>query len=165
MLLTSHLKRAAITLALCAVSTWVAAHSFTVGKLLIEHPYALPSVFAAQNGAAYIRSIANKSDIPDQLISASTPAAGSVEIHTMKMDGDIMRMREIGTLPLPANTETFLRHDERGANGYHLMLMKLVKPLNEGDRFPMTLKFEKAGVVEVVIVVQKSKSDAAVHKH
>jgi periplasmic copper chaperone A len=84
----------------------------------------------------------------------------------MKMDGDIMRMREIVALPLPATTEVTLRHDERGENGYHLMLMGLNRPLNEGDRFPLTLRFEKAGAIDVTVVVQKPKSDQTnQHKH
>jgi periplasmic copper chaperone A len=143
------------------------AHDYTVGSLHIAHPYAVPSVFAAQNGAAYIRAISNKGDTTDQLLSASSPASQTVELHTMKMDGDVMRMREINTLPLPAKSEVTLRHDERGANGYHLMLMKLTKPLNVGDRFLLTLKFEKAGMVEVMVVVQpRGKADeSAAHKH
>jgi periplasmic copper chaperone A len=148
-------------------SSVVAAHDYTLGNLHIVHPYTVPSSFAAQNGAAYIRKITNRGESSDQLVSASTPAAQTVELHTMKMDGDVMRMREISALPLPAKSEVTLRHDERGADGYHLMLMKLVKPLNIGDRFPLTLKFEKAGIVEVMVVVQaRAKSDdAAAHKH
>jgi periplasmic copper chaperone A len=145
----------------------VSAHDYTVGNLQIMHPYAVPSAFAAQSGAAYIRAINNRGDSADQLLSATSPLAQTVELHTMKMDGDIMRMREISTLPLPAKSEVTLRHDDRGTNGYHLMLMKIVKPLNVGDRFPLTLKFEKAGTVEVMVVVQpRGKSDdSSTHKH
>jgi periplasmic copper chaperone A len=148
-------------------SSQLVAHDYTAGSLQIAHPYAVPSVFAAQNGAAYIRAITNKGEAADKLLSASTPAAQTVELHTMKMDGDVMRMREISALPLPPKSEVTLRHDDRGANGYHLMLMKLAKPLNVGDRFPVTLRFEKAGAVDVMFVVQpRVKSDAAsAHKH
>jgi periplasmic copper chaperone A len=158
--------RALLLGSLVAIANFANAHDFTVGNLFILHPYAVPSAFAAKNGAAYVRGITNRGTTPDKLVSASTPAAASVELHTMRMDGDIMRMREIVALPLPASAEVTLRHDERGENGYHLMLMGIKKPLNEGDRFPLTLTFEKAGSVEVVMVVQKAKSDAANnHKH
>jgi periplasmic copper chaperone A len=141
-------------------SLQVAAHDYTVGKIHIVHPYSVPSAIAAQNGAAYIRTISNRGDSTDQLLSASSPVAQSVELHSMKMDGDVMRMREINALSLPAKSEVTLRHDDRGADGYHLMLMKLAKPLNVGDRFPLTLKFEKSGTVEVMVVVQpRAKSD------
>jgi periplasmic copper chaperone A len=150
-----------------ALTSPAIAHDYTVGNLHIVHPYAVPSAFAAQSGAAYIRSITNRGDSADQLLSASSPLAQTIELHTMKMDGDVMRMREVSVLPIPAKGEVTLRHDERGANGYHLMLMKLIKPLNVGDRFPVTLKFEKAGIVEVMVVVQpRGKSDdTSAHKH
>jgi periplasmic copper chaperone A len=156
-----------IAACVCVVAPYATAHDYNIGSLQIVHPYAVPSAFAAQNGAAYIRAISNKGDVADRLLSATSTAAQTVELHSMKMDGDVMRMREIGTLPLPAKAEVTLRHDDRGVNGYHLMLMKLVKPLNVGDRFPMTLKFEKAGTVEVVVVVQpRGKGDeSSAHKH
>jgi periplasmic copper chaperone A len=135
----------------------VAAQNYTVGSLSIVQPYAVPSAFFSRTGAAYIRGISNKGPIADQLISASTPNAVSVEIHTMKMDGDIMRMREIDFIPLPPNAEVTLKHDDRGQNGYHLMLMGLKERLNIGDRFPLTLKFKNAGTLEVIVVVEKSK--------
>jgi periplasmic copper chaperone A len=156
-----------LTTCFISITSQAIAHDYTVGGLHIVHPYAVPSAVAAQNGAAYIRAITNKGDAADQLLSASSPAAQTVEIHTMKMDGDVMRMREINVLPLPAKAEVTLRHDDRGANGYHLMLMKLANPLNVGDRFPLTLKFEKAGTVEVVQPRgdKGTASDSSAHKH
>jgi periplasmic copper chaperone A len=165
--LVSALVSTAIMLFLLVFGTTVNAHDYTVGNIHIAHPYAVPSAFAAQNGAAYIRAITNKGDAADRLLSASSSASQTIELHTMKMDGDVMRMREVSALPLPAKSEVTLRHDDRGANGYHLMLMKLAKPLNVGDRFPLTLKFEKAGNVEVMVVVQpRGKADeSTAHKH
>jgi periplasmic copper chaperone A len=162
-----RIARILSALALTAFVSPATAHDYTVGNLQIMHPYAVPSAFAAQNGAVYVRAINNKGDSADQLLSAASPLAQTIELHTMKMDGDIMRMREINALPLPAKSEVTLRHDDRGANGYHLMLMKLAKPLNVGDRFPVTLKFEKAGTVEVMVIVQpRGKSDdSSAHKH
>jgi periplasmic copper chaperone A len=138
-------------------ATGAAAQNFNVGTLNIAQPYAMPSAFFSRSGAAYIRSITNKGAIPDQLISASSPAAASVEIHTMKMDGDIMRMREVDFIPIPPNSEVTLRHDDRGQHGYHLMLLGLKERLNIGDRFPLTLKFKNAGTLEVTVTVEKSK--------
>ncbi len=149
-----------------AISTAAGAHDYTIGNLQIAHPYTVPSPFFGKTGAAYIRGITNKGGSADALISASTPAASSVEIHTMKMDGDIMRMREVNAIALPANAETTMRHDDRGANGYHFMLIDLKDRLKVGDKFPLTLKFEKAGTVEVMVVVQKAKADEPqVNKH
>jgi periplasmic copper chaperone A len=165
-LLLVRASRACLLGAFIVVANSAIAHDFTVGSIFILHPYSVPSAVAAKNGVAYIRGITNKGSVPDKLVSATTPVSTTVELHTMKMDGDIMRMREIVALPLPATTEVTLRHDERGENGYHLMLMGLNRPLNEGDRFPLTLRFEKAGAIDVTVVVQKPKSDQTnQHKH
>jgi periplasmic copper chaperone A len=152
--------------ALAMLSNTAVAHGYTLGNLQIAHPYTVPSPFFGKTGAAYIRGITNKGNTADSLISASTPAANSVEIHTMKMDGDIMRMREVNAIALAPNSETTMRHDDRGANGYHFMLIDLKDRLKVGDKFPLTLKFEKAGTVEVMVIVQKAKADEPdAHKH
>lgn len=75
------------------------------------------------------------------LVAATSPAAKVVEVHEMKMDGGVMKMRSIGKLPLPAGRPVELK-----PGGYHLMLMDLVAPLKEGESVPLTLTFEdKAG--------------------
>ncbi|HEY1091599.1 MAG TPA: copper chaperone PCu(A)C, partial [Burkholderiaceae bacterium] len=71
-----------------------------------------------------------------RLVAASTPAAERVEIHTMSMDGDRMRMREIEGVELPAGAPVALQ-----PGGRHLMLMGLKKPLQAGTRLPLTLTF------------------------
>jgi copper(I)-binding protein len=63
-----------------------------------------------------------------------------VEIHEMKMEGDLMRMRALEAgLPLPAGQAVQLR-----PGGYHIMLMGLKQPLNAGDTVPVTLVIEGA---------------------
>jgi copper(I)-binding protein len=71
------------------------------------------------------------------LISASTPVAGVVEIHTMKMEGGVMKMRPIPKLELPAGEAVHLK-----PGGYHVMLMDLKQPLKTGESVPITLKLE-----------------------
>jgi copper(I)-binding protein len=75
-----------------------------------------------------------------KLVSVSTPAAGLVEIHEMKMDGDVMRMRAIDGLALPAGKPVML-----APGGYHVMLMDLKQPLAAGAQVPVTLVVEGAG--------------------
>jgi len=72
-----------------------------------------------------------------RLVSASSPVAGVVEIHEMKMQDGVMRMRPIAALELPAN-----QHVELKPGGYHVMLMDLKKPLAAGESVPLTLTFE-----------------------
>ena len=71
------------------------------------------------------------------LVSASSPVAGVVEIHTMKMEDGVMKMRQIPRLDLPAGKPVALE-----PGGYHVMLMDLKQPLKAGEMVPITLKLE-----------------------
>lgn len=143
------------------------AHDFKLGPLRIDHPYATPTPTGARTGAAYLRTLRNTGDQPDRLIGATTPAARTVEIHRSAIDAqNVMRMRAIDGIALPPQSELRLRH----GGEYHLMLIDLKAPLKNGDRFPMTLRFEKAGEREVMVWVQQPRAGAAAdashdHKH
>jgi copper(I)-binding protein len=82
------------------------------------------------------------------VVGASSPVAGVVEIHEMRMDGDVMRMRAIPKLDLPANRPVELK-----PGGYHVMLMDLKKPLARGEVVPITLRVQGAdGKTETIEV-------------
>ena len=74
-----------------------------------------------------------------QLISAASPVAEVVEVHEMVMDGNMMKMRALAKLDIPANTPVELK-----PGSYHIMLMGLKKPLVDGEKVPLTLNFENA---------------------
>lgn len=137
------------------------AHDYTVGTLHIAHPYARPTVLNQPASAAYL-TIKNNGKTADKLVVVSSPIAKGVEIHTMTMEGNVMKMREAGSIELkPAETVSM----EPGA-GYHLMLMGLRQPLKSGDKFPLTLTFEKAGKAEVTVWVEnKGVANAASTPH
>ena len=141
------------------------AHDFKQGDVLIDHPYATPSLAGTTNGAVYFKSIRNKGKTPDRLLSARTAVAARVEIHHMQMDGNVMRMRQVPALELPAQTEVSLRHG--GAGTHHLMLLDMAQPLKDGDRFDLELVFEKAGIRRVNVWVQtpRSGSSSSSHQH
>lgn len=148
-----------VTLALAALSA--VAHSFKLGEIDIGHPYARPTREGQMVGAGYLK-LANKGPV-DRLISATSPAAGSVEIHSMSMEGDVMKMRQVDAIEIATGQTVELK-----PGGYHLMLMGLKAPLKVGEKFPLTLKFEKSGEVVVTVNVEepKSKSEATgAHKH
>jgi copper(I)-binding protein len=155
--------------ALCTalVALWLPlsalAHGVKAGDLAIDHPYATPSRPGLTTGAVYFRAIKNKGTEPDRLLSARTPAAASVALHRMEMDGDVMRMRAVPAVELPAKTEVRLRHGT--ANGYHLMLLGLTAPLADGDRFPVTLTFQRAGEREVMVWVQTPRRPGKADEH
>lgn len=103
---------------------------------------------SAATAAVYLR-IGNGGGETDRLVSAATPAAGSVMIHSTAIAGDIVTMTHVEHgLPIAAGASVTL-----GPNGSHLMLMDLVGPLNEGETFPMTLTFETAGTVTTTVTV------------
>jgi len=101
-----------------------------------------------------------------RVVSASSPVAGVVEIHEMAMDGNIMRMRAVPALDLPAGKAVELK-----PGGYHVMLMDLKKPLAAGETVPISLIIEAAGrreTVEVKAAVRPmatSSPPAMQHKH
>ena len=82
------------------------------------------------------------------LVSASSPLAGVVELHTMSMDDGVMRMRPVPKIDLPAGKAVELK-----PGGYHVMLMALKAPLKEGDAVPVTLTFKDKDGRESAVVV------------
>jgi len=157
--------RAAVAATLCAVMLGAAAHGASVGDIAIGHPYATPSIAGTSNGAAYLASIENKGAVADRLVRASTPAAARVELHTMAVDAQgVMRMREVDGIALAPKAKVQMKP----GSGLHLMLVGLKEPLKEDASFPMTLEFERAGKVEVKVIVGQPKPGGAMaegHMH
>jgi len=84
-----------------------------------------------------------------QLVAAASPVAGVVEVHEMKMDGDVMRMRAVPALALPAGKTVELK-----PGGYHIMMMDLKTALKSDTVVPLTLTFKDAKGVERTMVLQ-----------
>ncbi|MBL8347399.1 MAG: copper chaperone PCu(A)C [Rubrivivax sp.] len=138
------------------------AHDFKLGPLRIDHPYATPTPAGATTAAAYVRTLRNTGEQPDRLVGASTPVARAVEIHRSTIDAQsVMRMRAVEGIALPPRSELKLRH----GGEHHLMLIDLRAPLKNGDRFPLTLRFEKAGEREVTVWVQQPRDAAGAPEH
>jgi len=138
------------------------AHGFSIGQLRIEHPYAPPSKHPSVAGV-FFKSIDNKGRDADELNGASSPIAQTVELHQMIMQGDVMRMRAVPAIVLPANSSVSFQHGQ--PETFHLMLIGLKQPLKDGDRFPVTLQFKRAGEVEVMVWVQSPKEGTGSHSH
>lgn len=84
-----------------------------------------------------------------RLLSASSPVAGVVEVHEMTMTDNVMRMRQLDSLALPAGKPVKLM-----PGGYHIMLLQLQRPLVEGDKVPLTLELEDAKHVRSKVTVE-----------
>lgn len=148
---------AAAVLVLC-LSLPAAAQEYSVGPLTIERPWSRATPPAARVGAGYL-VVTNRGQAADRLTAASSPAAGRVEIHEMKMDGGVMRMRELAQgLALPPGASVELK-----PGGYHLMLMELPAPLVAGTSVPMALVFERAGRVDIELKVEPANTRAPQH--
>jgi copper(I)-binding protein len=144
-----HIK-SLVALAALLVGSLAQAHSYTAGSLKIDHPAARATMGNMSNGAAFVQ-IENTGNADDALLSVSSPAAASVEVHSMSMEGDVMKMRAIEQLDIKAGSKV----EMKPGNGYHIMLLGLKKPLKLGDEFPLTLTFKKAGKVKVSVHVEE----------
>lgn len=141
---------ALVPLAARAEETW------RLGDLVIEHAWARPTPGRAQTGAAYL-VIANHGAEPDRLVAAEGPVAGHVELHEHQIDSEgIARMRRVEAVEVPAGGAVAL-----APGGLHLMLMGLAAPLREGMSFPLRLRFERAGEIEVEVLVGKARGGAS----
>jgi copper(I)-binding protein len=137
----------------------VFAHEYTAGSLHIGHPYARATAPGQPAAGAYI-GLTNNGTAADKLVSASSPVAQRVEIHTMSMEGNVMKMRALDGLEVKPGQTIKMQPGQ----GEHIMLMGLQQPLKEGESVPMTLVFEKAGKVDVSVKVEAAGA-AGAHKH
>jgi len=95
------------------------------------------------------------------LVGAESTAAGAVEVHEMSMDGNVMRMRAVPRLDLPAGKTVELK-----PGGYHMMLIDLKRPLKKGDSVPLRLKIEnKDNTVSNVEVKAEVREATAAPEH
>jgi periplasmic copper chaperone A len=134
-------------LVLGATCLFTQAHSFKLGEITIAHPYARTTAAGQASGGGYLK-LENKG-ADDKLLSASADVATSVELHSMSMEGDVMRMRQVDGIALPKGKTVELK-----PGALHLMFVGLKAPLKNGDKFPLKLKFEKAGEVTVTVNVE-----------
>jgi hypothetical protein len=140
-----HHSVAALALAFTAVLAQ--AQQVKAGSLTIEHAYARATAPGQPVGGAFMKIANGGAD--DRLLSVSATVARSVELHTMTMEGDVMRMRQVDAIAVPAGKTVELR-----PGGYHVMFLGLSAPLKVGERVPVTLKFERAGEVKVDLQVE-----------
>ncbi len=122
------------------------AQNAKVGSVQIENAYTRATVPGQQVAGGFMK-IENKG-AADQLVSASWPGAGEVQLHEMAMDGNVMKMRQVKDIAVPAGGAVELK-----PGGLHLMFMNIKAPLTAGETVPVKLKFAKAGEVEVKMPV------------
>lgn len=146
-LLSTALGTAVLLAAALTATASGRAHDITFASFTIEHPWARASAGPARNSAAFM-TIRNSGGA-DRLLAAAGDVAGRIELHSHLMEGDVMKMRRAEAVEVPAEGAARLQ-----PGAIHIMLIGLREPLKEGDRFPLTLTFEKAGDVTVEVAVE-----------
>ena len=156
------IKKILILAALWLPACFANAQDFMLGELHIAQPWSMELPPNAPTVAAYF-VIHNGGKTADRLLSVDSPIAGLAQLHEHSMQGALMKMQQVQTVEIPAGSEATF-----APMGYHVMLMELKdkSKLVDGQHFPLTLHFEKAGDVTVEVAVQKqAPDDTAQHNH
>ena len=141
-----------------AIAVPAVAHDYKLGALEISHPWTRATPPTAQTGGGFL-TITNKGTTADRLIAARSTVSDKVEVHEMKMDGNVIRMRELEKgLEIPAGATVMLK-----PGGFHIMFMGLKAPFAKDAKVPVTLVFEKAGSIDVVFDVEALGAAAPRH--
>lgn len=121
---------------LLACSLALASNAWAQSPVQVQDAWARATVANQSATGAFMKLTAPAAA---RLIEVRSPVAGIVEVHEMKLEGDVMRMRAVSALPLPAGQTVELK-----PGGYHVMLMDLKGPVKAGEALPLTLVFEGA---------------------
>lgn len=142
-------RQIALAVFAAATATPLLAHNFSIGKITIGHPWTRETAPTQVVGGGFMK-ITNNSKAADRLVSATSPSAKEVQLHTMTMDGGVMRMRQLKDgIIIPAGQNVELK-----PGGLHVMFMGIKGPFKKDAKIPATLKFERAGTVNVTFAVQ-----------
>lgn len=143
------LALAALTCTATPVLSRADHHHAAHQAIAITNAWVRETAPAQVNGGGFL-TITNKSDAADRLISATSPVAPTVQLHTMSMDGGVMRMRELPDgIPVPAKGVVELK-----PGGLHIMFIGIKAPFKPGQTIALTLRFEKAGIVKLAMPVR-----------
>ena len=144
------MKKALLTaLVTLSLSSTLSADEYTLGDLVIDHPYTRTTPPMAPVAGGFM-TITNNGEESATLIGGTVEFAEVVEVHEMKMADNVMKMRRLEDgLEIPAGESVELK-----PGGYHLMFIKLSEQMKEDERHKATLTFAKAGEVEVEFVVK-----------
>ena len=144
---------------LALLANAASAREYKAGSLEIKNPWARATPKGAAVAGGYM-TIINRGTTADRLIGGSSPVAGKFEMHEMKVEQGVMRMRPLtqGLEIKPGATVEFR------PGSYHLMFLQLKAPFEQGKNVKGTLVFEKAGTVEVEYAIEAiGASPAAEH--
>jgi periplasmic copper chaperone A len=138
-----------VALALASLATAASANDYKIGALDIQRPWARATPKGARTAAGYV-AIKNTGTTPDRLTGGSLAGAGKAQVHEMRMDGGVMKMR-----PMPDGIEIKPGETvELNPGDFHLMFTDLKARLVKGQSVKGTLTFANAGTVDVEFAIQ-----------
>lgn len=127
--------------------------------LRVENLRAAETPPGAKTGAVYLDIVNTGS--ADRLLGAEAgDVASHIELHTSLLEGNMMRMRKVEAVDLASGATTSLK-----PGGLHIMLIDLKQPLRADQSFPLTLRFEKAGVTQVSVPIRKREAMMETMQH
>ncbi len=131
--------------------TWATASAAkdAAGRVFAIEPY-VRAMAPGQSSSAAFMTLRNASNTDHAVVSAESPAAGIVELHTHTMEDGMMRMRKVERIDIPARSMTVLK-----PGGLHVMLMRVEGTLRHGDKVSVTLVFEDGSKKEIEAPVRK----------
>jgi periplasmic copper chaperone A len=130
------------------VSPTARAADYDVGPMHVAQPWARATPKGASSAAGYL-TVTNSGTTPDRLTCVSSDVAAQCQIHSVSLEGGVMKMRPVeGGLEIPPGGTVMLK-----PGGLHVMLVNLKHPLEPGKMVALTLKFEKAGTLEVELPI------------
>lgn len=145
----SMLKKTLFLAVLLGTSLLAGAHEYRVGELQIDHPWSREMPPVAPTAAAYF-VVHNQGQHADRLLGVHTPVADKAELHEHVHADGLMKMQQVQQVDIPAGGEAIF-----APMAYHVMLFGLQRQMKAGERFPLILRFEQAGVLEVEVTVQQ----------
>jgi len=131
---------------------WVSpglAQTGSTPPVTVENAWARATPGNIKTGGAYM-TLVDHGTTADRLLSVSTPVAAKAELHVMSEDKGVMTMRPVEAITVEPGKTVELK-----PGGFHVMLLDLKQPLKQGDSFPMSLTFEKAGTIQVTVTIEK----------
>jgi len=134
--------------------------SSACAQVTVHEPWVRATAPGQPVAGAYLKI---KSAQDAAIVSVRSPVAARAEVHEMKMDGGLMKMRPVARLELPADKTVELK-----PGGYHVMLVNVAKPLQPGDMVPITLVIDGPGgkqEVEVKAEVRSMVQEMGSHGH
>ncbi len=143
-----------------AISTFAPAwaQNYKLAALEISQPWTRATPATAQSAGGFL-TITNKGTTPDRLISARSSVSDKVEVHEVRMENNVMKMRELDKgLEIAPGATVMLK-----PGGFHIMFMGLKAPIAKDSEIPLTLVFEKAGSIDIALKAAAIGAAAPMH--